>query len=113
MISDGSVSFPVSSFSTSCLNCSLGIARALCNQVAQSKCCPSLLASFANSSPVVQPTSLPSCLRWQVLMDGHEVVSLSPRLRETPFQKFIERFQGLQQTNLVSRPPPVGVHLTR
>src|SRR5437870_3762643 len=32
------------------------MARALCNQVAQSNPCPSrLLASFANSSPFVQP----------------------------------------------------------
>ena len=30
--------------------------RARCNHVAQSKSCPSLLVSFANSSPLVQPT---------------------------------------------------------
>src|SRR5881397_3287032 len=60
MISQGSVSFPVSSFSTSRRNCSFGSTRALCNQVAQSNSCPSLLlASFANSSPVVQPPVLP------------------------------------------------------
>jgi PD-(D/E)XK nuclease superfamily len=39
--SDGSVSFPVSSFSTSRLKSSFGSFRALCNQVAQSKCWPS------------------------------------------------------------------------
>src|SRR5580700_9811324 len=39
MISQGSVSRPVSSFSTSRLNCSFGISRALCNQVAQSNSC--------------------------------------------------------------------------
>jgi hypothetical protein len=38
-----SVSRRVSSFSTSRLNCSFGISRALCNQVAQSKCCLSWL----------------------------------------------------------------------
>src|SRR5881296_896192 len=44
MISQGSVSFPVSSFSTSRRNCSFGSTRALCNQVAQSNSCPSLPA---------------------------------------------------------------------
>src|ERR1019366_10396923 len=39
--SDGSSSFPVSSFSTSRLKSSFGSFRALCNQVAQSKCWPS------------------------------------------------------------------------
>src|SRR5437667_1626357 len=59
MISQGSVSFPVSSFSTSRRNSSFDSTRALCNQVAQSKPCPSLLlASFASSSPFVQPTCL-------------------------------------------------------
>src|SRR5438552_2269798 len=43
MISQGSVSLPVSSFSTLRRNCSLGSTRALCNQVAQSNSCPSLL----------------------------------------------------------------------
>ena len=51
VISQGSVSFPVSSFSTSCLNCSFGISRALCNQVAQSKRCRSRLATLADSGP--------------------------------------------------------------
>src|SRR5580698_9466167 len=60
VISQGSVSFPVSSFSTSCLNCSFGISRALCNQVAQSKCCRSRRATLANSSPFVQPTAFSS-----------------------------------------------------
>jgi hypothetical protein len=46
MISQGSVSFPVSSLSISCLNSSFGITRPLCNQVAQSRGCLSLLASF-------------------------------------------------------------------
>src|SRR3989441_10439710 len=41
MISQVSVSFPVSSFSTSRRNCSFGNTRALCNQVAQSNSCPS------------------------------------------------------------------------
>jgi hypothetical protein len=50
MISQGSVSFPVSSLSTSCLNSSFGITRALCNQVAQLKSCLSLLASFDDES---------------------------------------------------------------
>ncbi len=55
--SDGFCSLPVSSFSTSCLKSSFGISRALCNEVAQSKCCPSRRAIFASSSPFVQPTS--------------------------------------------------------
>jgi hypothetical protein len=36
--------------STSCLNSSFGITRALCNQVAQSRGCLSLLASFDDES---------------------------------------------------------------
>src|SRR5438132_1885330 len=61
MISHGSVSFPVSSFSTSRRNSSFDNTRALCNQVAQSNSCPSLLlASFASSSPFVQPTCFSS-----------------------------------------------------
>src|SRR6266566_1065803 len=61
MISQGSVSFPVSSFSTSRRNPSFDSTRALCNQVAQSNSCPSLLlASFASSSPFVQPTCFSS-----------------------------------------------------
>src|SRR5437870_12579089 len=61
MISQGSVSFPVSSFSTSRRNSSFDNTRALCNQVAQSNSCPSLLlASFASSSPFVQPTCFSS-----------------------------------------------------
>src|SRR5215471_7529781 len=62
MSSDGSSSFPVSSFSTSCLNCSFGISRALCNQGAQSNRCPSRRACFDNSSPFVHPTSFSSFL---------------------------------------------------
>src|SRR5216683_1827922 len=63
MISDGSVSFPVSSFSTSRRNSSFGSSRALCNQVAQSNSWPSFrLATFASSSPLVQPTCFSSRL---------------------------------------------------
>ncbi len=29
-------------------------------------------------------------------MDGHEVISLTPRLRESPFQEFVEGFHVLQ-----------------
>ena len=50
---------PVNSF---CLNWLLGISLALCNQVAQSKCCRSRLATLANSSPLVHPTSFSSRL---------------------------------------------------
>src|SRR5207253_9820892 len=32
----------------------------------------------------------------QVLVDGHEVISLTPRLRESPFQEFVEGFHVLQ-----------------
>src|SRR5207249_4584814 len=38
----------------------------------------------------------PSHLRRQVLKDGPEVISLTPRLRESPFQEFVEGFQVLQ-----------------
>src|SRR5438046_730460 len=52
---------PVISFSTSCRNSSFGIARALCNQVAQSKLCPfRLRASFASSRPLLHPTCFSS-----------------------------------------------------
>src|ERR1017187_723954 len=43
LISHASVSRPVTSFSTSRLTFPFGISRALCNQVAQSKCCLSSL----------------------------------------------------------------------
>jgi len=62
VISQGSVSFPVSSFSTSCLNCSFGISRALCNQVAQSKRCRSHLATLADSSSISPPKRLSPCV---------------------------------------------------
>jgi hypothetical protein len=90
MISCGSVSRPVNSFSTSRLNCSFGISRALCNQVAQSKCLPSARATVASSNPFVQPTSFRSLLAWQVLVDGHQVVRLF-RFWKPPLQPYAYR----------------------
>src|SRR4029077_13490226 len=98
MISQGSVSRPVSSFSTSRLNCSFGSERALCNQVAQSKSCLSLRASFASSNPFVHPTSF-SSLRTcggRCSWIDIRVVSFPPRFREAPLQKLVEGLQVFQ-----------------
>ena len=51
LVSHASVSRPVSSFSTSRLTFPFDISRALCNQVAQSKCCLSSPSLSARSDP--------------------------------------------------------------
>src|SRR5437899_3641141 len=98
MISQGSVSFPVSSFSTSRRNCSFGSTRALCTQGAQSKPCPWARTNFASSRPFVQPTCFRflSHLRGQVFMDRHQVIGFSSRFGKPPLQKLVKRFQVLQ-----------------
>jgi hypothetical protein len=78
---------PVRCRSTSPLNPSFAIPLALCNQVAQSKFSPSLLAHFDQfhrfAPSHLSEVGLGNPCR--IFMDRHQVVSLSARFREPPF----------------------------
>src|SRR6202043_3093474 len=59
----------------------------------------SIFPSYLDQLRRFAPTHLAQLLFWnprQVLVNGHQVVGLPPRIRETLCQEFIKRLQSLQ-----------------
>ncbi len=85
---------PASSLSTSCLNSSYGITRALCNQVAQLKCCLSLLASFHDESRLafVEYLELRTSERKAFLRLVHII---TPYIKSTPRHRAHESYVAI------------------